>query len=657
MMVTQNRDLSWLKFNKRVLNESTRDLHPLLERALFLKIATNNLKEFAMIRVSSLKSLLEVQPEMHDAYSNHPLKEVIKKINKEIKLQREAILMSGKQLLKGFKSEGIALSTLDQLSDDERQNVIRFFKEKYMSLAFELRVPLSEFVLSVKSNTLYRMFKNKKNHYFQLGFVEALPYAIKIDSERYIRTDHLLDVIYQEKGSLYFTANFIRDADLNFDAFDDDELPKKMTTLLKQRDILSLNRLHLKSSHVNEILNDFNDLHKLLGKEILTSSDFESWELLYAFLNQEIEKNHPRLRYPLYQPVVPSQLKPKKSLIKQIQDHDQLWHYPYDSFATFEKLILEAATHKDVKAIYMTMYRLAQNSKIIDYLKLARKNAKKVVVILELRARFDEANNLYFAEDLKAAGCEVYFGPKKIKIHAKMMVMTLKNHEYITQIGSGNYHEITALKYTDFAYLTSRKSLGEDALSFFEAVSQKKETPKTKHLLVGPGPLKKQLLDLIDQEIKKKEKGYIGFKINALTDQDMIEKLIEASQKGVKITAIIRSIHCLLPGVKGATENIQMFSIVGRYLEHSRVYIFGYDDPTVLIGSSDMMSRNLQRRHEILCPVLDDAIKKRLLFIFKMTLKDNLFTAKINDQGQHIMKNDSLPFSIQDAWMNPLKYL
>ena len=647
----QNRDRSWLRFNKRVLNESTRDIHPLMERVLFLRIASNNLKEFAMIRVASLKSLAKIDDNYSDRYENIPLKELIKKLNKEIKLQREAILLSGQQLLKGLAQEGIIWVDYESLSDAEQDRILKEFKDQYYTLSFPVRIKLSEFLLSVKSNQLYRLFKTHNHRYYQLGFLEEIPYGMSLGENRYVRTDHLLYALLKAQKKTYLTANFIRDADLNFDAFDDDELPKKLKTLLSKRDQLSLSRVHLKSPDVKTILPDFLALKKLVDKEILSQKNFESWELMHAYLNQIIPNNHPTLRNPPYQPKWPKSLRPDQPIIPQIQAADQLWHYPYDSFTTFERLLLEAAYHPDVKTISMTMYRLAQNSAIIELLKLFVKNKKKVRVVLELRARFDEANNLYYAEILKAAGCEVAFGPKKVKIHAKMMVMTLKNQQYITQIGSGNYHEITALKYTDFAYLTAHPEIGAEASAFFDAIMTKKPALEGRQLLVGPAYLKKRLIELMDQEIALKNKGYIGFKINALTDQDIIDKLIEASQKGVQIQAIIRSIHCLLPGIKGLTETIEVVSLVGRYLEHSRVYIFGRNAPQIYVGSSDLMSRNLQRRHEILCPVLDPMVQEKLLTIFSLTLKDTLFTARINSAGQHIMKNDSIPFSIHQHLM------
>lgn len=655
MNVTQNRDISWLKFNKRVLNESSRDLHPLLERALFLKIASNNLKEFSMIRIASLRSLSNVDPNHIDAYSQKPLKDIIKTLNHEINLQREAILMSGKTLLKALALEKIEFVTLERLNAEEQKNLIHTFKEQFLSLSYQTRISLSEFLLVVKSNHLYRLLKSKKNHFYHLNFMQEPPYAIAIDEKRFIRTENILHAVYEEKKVHYFSANFIRDADLNFDAFDDDELPKKLKALLSSRDQQSLNRVHLKTPDLKEIKPFFIKETNLTGKEILGATDFESWEYLYGFLNQIIDKDHPTLRYATHIPAFPVGLDAQKSLIKQIQKSDQLWHYPYDAFATFERLLHEAAHHPDVKELLITVYRIAQNSKIVEALKLARKNKKKVTVILELRARFDEANNLFYADELKAAGCDVFFGPKKTKIHAKIFVMTLKNNSYITQIGSGNYHEVTALKYTDFAYLTANPEIGLEAYHFFQSLIQKKEVPTFKHLLVGPHHLKEALIKAIEGETKKKEEGYIGFKINALTDKDIIEKLIKASQEGVEIETIIRSIHCLLPGVKGYTETLKIHSLVGRFLEHSRVYVFGKKDPKILIGSSDLMSRNLQRRHEILCPVEDESIKKRLLKLFKLSLKDNLYSARLNDKGQHIMKNDSLPFSVHETLLDASK--
>ncbi len=657
MSVYLNRDVSWLKFNERVLNESKRSAHPLLERALFLKIASNNLKEFSMIRIGSLKALLSVEPSHIDWRSGWPLDTLIQVLNEEINAQREAILKSGKALLSAFSKEGYAFIAFNDLNDQEKSTLLARFKKDYYALSYRMRVSLTEFLMIVKSNRLYRMIKTASHRFYQVEFIDPPPYAIPVDKGRFVRTDDLLYWLFLEEGYEYFTANFIRNADIDYDAFYDDhnELPKTVRKLIKKRRTLDLVRLHLKTPNLSSIKPFFKRRMTLSEQEIYGADDFESWEQITAFLDRLIDPQDKRFRYPKHQPAWPVTLEPKKSLLKQVLKVEQLWHYPYDSFMAFEMLLQEAALSAEVEHIYITVYRLAQHSHLIDVLKMARKKGKHVTVVLELRARFEEDNNLKYAQELEAVGCQILFGPKKIKLHAKVLLITFKDGQTLTQIGSGNYHEVTAQKYTDFAYITARKEIANDALLFFNTLKSKKEKPLYQHLWVAPHDLKSKLLAMIAQETSKKHKGYIGFKVNALTDKDIINHLIKASQAGVRIDAIIRSIHCLKPGVEVDTETFYIHSIVGRFLEHSRVYIFGRKDPQIYVGSSDLMSRNLQRRHEILCPVYEKTIQKRLLKLFDMSLQDTTFSSTINANGEHIMKTEDPPFSVQETLIDYAK--
>jgi polyphosphate kinase len=659
MSVYLNRDVSWLKFNERVLNESMRKNHPLLERALFLKIVSTNLKEFSMVRIGSLNQLLSLDEKAIDWRSEKPLKKVIKSLNETMNEQRVKMIKSGEKLLKAFKQEGVHLMDFNALSDSDKELVLDHFMKDYFLLSHQMKVLLSDFLLSVESQKTYRMFQNKKGDFFQLSFISDPPYLIKRDDSTYLRTDDILNHLLMKEAASYFTISFYRNADIDYqDAFEDDEeMPKKLKKLLKKRQTTDLIRVHLKSAHLETILPYFEKNLSLSNDSIYATKDYESWEMLYQYFNQVIPTIDETFRFKFHQPTFPSSLNPKKSLIKQILKEDQLWHYPYDSFVTFEMLLYEGAMHQDVTSMAITIYRLAEQSHLVNVLKMARKNGKKVTVVLELRARFDEDNNMHYAAELEAAGCKVLYGPKKIKLHAKLFLMTFKDGQTITQIGSGNYHEVTARLYTDFAYLTTHSGIAKDGVSFFESLEKaSKESPKYNHLLVAPTDLKNTLLDLIDQETKKGLDGYVGFKINALTDKEIMDALIKASQAGVKIQTIIRSIHCLKPGLKDYTKTISIQSIVGRFLEHSRLYIFGKTSKKVYVGSSDLMTRNLERRHEILAPVYDETIKKRLLDIFEYSLKDTLHSASIDEHGDHqVLWNETPSFNVQEVFLNQVK--
>lgn len=658
MNVYLNRDVSWLKFNQRVLDESRRDVHPLLERALFLRIVSYNLKEFAMIRIGSLKSWLELNPEHIEWRSELPLSVVVDQLNETINRQRIAMLESGKTLLKALDGQGLTFVPMDTLKTTEKKTLIQMFEKEFFTLSHRMKVSLTEFILTVKSNQLYRLIKTDKNEFYQLEFINQPPYAMAMEDGRFVRVDDILDTIFSQENAHYMTVSFIRNADVDYSAeFDDvDEIPKTIRKLLKKRQTQDLLRLHLKSPYVKDLLPFFERRMKLTGEAIYAVEDFESWELLHKFLDSQVERKNSPLRYPAHQPAWPVMMDEKKAIIKQLLKKDALWHYPYDSFVTFEMLIYEGAMNQDVEEMYITIYRLAESSHLVNVLKMARRNGKKVTVVLELRARFDEDNNLYYAQELEASGCKILYGPKTYKLHAKMFLMVFKDGKTLTQIGSGNYHEITARRYTDFAYLTAHEGIGKDAIHFFDSLKTKKEIKAFKHLLVAPHQLKQTLIDKINAQAKLKEKGYIAFKINALTDKEVMDALVRATGAGVKVHAIIRSIVCLKPELKGITDSLKVQSTVGRFLEHSRVYFFGRKNPEVYVGSSDLMSRNLTRRHEVLAPVYDEEIKARLQFIFDQSWNDNLYTARLNQEGDHIMKiPGESPVGVQDFFFKKAK--
>lgn len=658
MNVYLNRDTSWLKFNQRVLDESKRGVHPLLERALFLRIVSSNLKEFAMVRVGSLKSWLELNPDHVEWRSQLPLSVVVDQLNETINTQRIEMLKTGKKLLQSFAKEGLDFTKVNALNETELATLIEHFERNYFMLSHRMKVSLSEFILTVKSNQLYRLIKTEKNIFYQIEFINPPPYAIGVDNTRFIRVDDLLDYLFSQEGAQYMTVSFIRNADVDYSAeFDDqDEIPKTIRKLLKKRQTQDLLRLHLKSPYAQELLPFFERRMKLTGEAIYAVEDFESWESMHKFLDAQIPRKNSPLRYPPHQPAWPVMMDVKKPIIKQLLKNDALWHYPYDSFVTFEMLIYEGAMNQEVSEMYITIYRLAESSHLVNVLKMARKNGKKVTVILELRARFDEDNNLYYAQELEAAGCKILYGPKTYKLHAKLFLMVFNDGRTLTQIGSGNYHEITARRYTDFAYLTAHEGIGQDALDFFQSLKRKKDIPHFSHLLVAPHQLKDALIEKIQLETKKKAKGYIAFKVNAITDKDVMDALVQAASENVTIHAIIRSIVCVKPELKGITDSFKIQSIVGRFLEHSRVYIFGRKNPEMYVGSSDLMSRNLTRRHEVLAPVYDESIKERLRIIFEKSWEDNVYTARVNQEGDHIMKHPgNHPLSVQDFFLKRSK--
>ncbi|MFP4078906.1 MAG: polyphosphate kinase 1 [Candidatus Izemoplasmataceae bacterium] len=648
----QNRDVSWLTFNDRVLQEAMRD-HPLLERAKFLSIVSSNLKEFTMIRIGSLQSISKAKPEHVDWYSQTPLVDVIEQLNETINDQRARMLSTGKNILDALSSKGIKFVSIDSLDPEEKDRLFHLFKVRHLLMSHTEPINLEDFAASVISNRLYRLVLDERGTLNRLYMMEEPPYAIEIQPYTYIRTEDILETFHDMKGQAYFTAMFIRNGDINYDeVFDqDEEMPKKVLKLLKKRDTLELLRVHLKGPNAYRMLPYFKRHLNLHKSQIHLAEAFESWENLTDFLDKTLPEEDFRFRFQKHEPGFPKYLDPNEPLIPQLFKKNMLFHYPFDSFMAFEKIVYEGAMRPDVKAMAITIYRLAESSQLIEIIKLAIRKGKEVTAVLELRARFEEKKNITYSEELKSAGCKVLYGPKKTKIHTKLFVMSFKDGRVLTQVGSGNYHEMTTRSYTDFAFITSDKAIGKEAWMFFEKLKAKGEPPVFDKLLVAPYNLKPHLLSLIERERKKGSHGYIAFKVNAITDMDIMTALVKASQAGVKIVSIIRSIQCLRPGIKGYTDNLHIESVVGRFLEHSRLYAFGKWNPDVYIGSSDLMTRNLERRHEILVPIEDKRIKKDLLHIFDLYLQDTLQSAFILSDGSYQNKIPSPPFNVQEYFL------
>lgn len=417
-----------------------------------------------------------------------------------------------------------------------------------------------------------------------------------------------------------------------------------MSHLLKKRGRLAPVRLEIqgeKNSHA--------DLEKIFTERLVIEKNQIFFtkspiNMKYVF---NLEKKLPEmfsneLRYIPYSPRFPEDLNPRESITEQVKERDRLLFYPFDQMEPFLKLLKESADDPNVVSIKITIYRLASVSKIAHELCTAAENGKDVTVLMELRARFDEANNISWAERLEQSGCRVIYGIDNFKCHSKICLITRHENnsiQYITQIGTGNYNEKTALMYTDLSFITADEKIGHDATVFFQNMLIANINGSYNSLLVAPVSLKPNLMNLIDEEIKKGSKGRIIIKANSLTERDIIDKFYEASQAGVKIHLILRGICCLRPGIEGKTENITVTSVVGRYLEHSRIYCFGTgENVKIFISSADLMTRNITRRVEIACPIYDNAVKSQILKILHIILKDNVKARMLLSDGTYIKK-------------------
>ena len=657
---TQNRELSWLKFDNRVLEEATDEKVPVIERLKFISIFTSNLDEFFMVRVGSLFDLAQITPNDKDNKTGDSPTEQLKKIFAAVPSlisKRDKVY---KEVCRILEEYGILDLTEDKLTENELKVVNTYFEELINPVLSPQIIDPHHPFPHLKNKTLYiaSVLQNKKDK-VSLGIIpvpESLPPFLTLSERplRFIRTENIILNRCQQVFGIYNVSksaviSVTRNADISFDEekFDDadDDYLKIMSHLIKKRGRLAPVRLEIQGEKGNSL----DKLSEMLQKRLsidksqvfFTSSPIN---MKYVF---SLEKKIPdsflgELKYTPYSPRYPEDLNPNESIIKQIEQKDRLLFYPFDQMEPFLKLLRESAADESVISIKITIYRLASASKIAHELCTAAENGKDVTVLVELRARFDEANNIAWAERLEQSGCRVIYGIDNFKCHSKICLITRRiknNMHYITQIGTGNYNEKTALMYTDLCLMTADEEIGHDATVFFQNMLIANLNGSYSKLLVAPISLKPNLMRLIEDEIAKGDKGRIIIKANSLTERDIIDKLSEASNAGVKIQLILRGICCLRPGIEGKTENITVTSIVGRYLEHSRIYCFGMGENTkIFISSADLMTRNISRRVEIACPINDADVKNQILKILYIILKDTVKARTLLSDGNYIKK-------------------
>lgn len=668
---TQDRDVSWLRFNRRVLEEAADQTVPLLERLKFLSIFTSNLDEFFMVRVGGLFDLAVLSPDSVDNKSGLSPAQRLEQIYGIIPgliAQKERLYA---QLSAQLKKAGIWDLEPDELTAQERKRALQYFKTQVRPILSPQVVDGHHPFPHLNSKQLYiAAHLQGRRGGGSLGLLpmpSALPPFLVLDKEkgRFVRMERLLlqwapTLFGGEKVASTCVLCVTRNADLSFDQekFEDDEedFRNHVTKLLKKRSHLAVVRLELSRKISGEFL-------KLLKGRILVQDcqiffDHAPLNMSYVFplLGQLSRELLERLSYPAYHPRWPEDLRRGESMIEQIQRRDRLLFFPFDQVDPFLELLSEAAERADVVSIKITIYRLASSSKIARTLCRAAENGKEVTVLMELRARFDEANNISWSKLLEDAGCQVIYGVEDFKCHSKICLITLRQGEhlsYITQLGTGNYNEKTNTMYTDFSLMTASEEIGMDGTVFFQNMLVGSLENSCRRLLVAPAGIKSSLLALADREIEKGHEGYICVKANALTEREVIDKLAQASRAGVQVQLIIRGICCLRPGIPGQTENIHVTSIVGRYLEHARIYCFGRGEGAkVFLGSADLMTRNLNRRVEIVCPVEEPEIKDQLLWVLRTQLDDNVKASTLLPDGAYLREtNPAAPVDSQQIFM------
>ena len=640
----ENRELSWLRFNERVLEEAEDERVPLCERLTFLSIFQSNLDEFFMVRIGSLHDQMLLDKESRENKTNMTPGEQIDAALcriRELCRRRDTAYAA---LLELLREQGISIVNFRSISGESSKYLEEMFRRDFMPLLSTYIVGKKQTFPFLRNKNIYAIavLANRTETKQKIGIVpcggDVFPRLIEIPERKgcFILAEdlilHYLPALFPGYRVVSKTlARITRNADIDADSIYDEDLNYRdhMAEVVRLRQKLCPVRLELSRQIGADIISRLCGLLKL---DVQRVYEYDTpLDMSFLFRIEDTLRSHAELFYAPRHPQQPPEIAEGRPVMDQVLERDVLLHYPYQSIRPFLRMLSEAAHDPSVVSIRMTLYRLARDSKVVEALVEAAENGKQVDVLVELKARFDEENNIVWSRRLERAGCHVIYGVDKLKVHSKLCLITRKTDDgiqYITQIGTGNYNEKTSRLYTDLSLMTANREIGEEAAQVFQALMLGETVDHMSTLMVAPHCLQGKLIDLIDGEIQKARTGGVGhirLKVNSLTDKTLMDKLIEASQAGVKIDMVVRGICCLLGGVPGLTENIHIISIVGRFLEHSRIYIFGDGDATrCYIASADWMTRNTIRRVEVAAPILEPDIKERIEKIFDVLWNDNV---------------------------------
>ena len=669
----ENRELSWLKFNERVLEEAADENNPLCERLTFLSIYQSNLDEFFMVRVGSLIDQKLLDEDVRENKTYMTAEEQIDAVLKQVTRMMRSTNHIYDDLMDELERQQIRLINFQMTTEAEEKDLQLYFEHEMLPLLSAFVVGKKQSFPFLNNKAIYALAvletKNDKN---KIGIVPCntgvFNRLISIPGRKgtYILAEelilHYLPKIFPnyrigEKSLIRITRNADIDADSIYD--EDLDYREHMVDIIKRRKKLTPVRLEYTRKIDGPILDR---LCTQLGIERKQTFYCQiPMDMSFFSVIQDTLRHKPDLFYPKRVSQKSPMVDESQPLIPQIIKHDVLLSFPYEQIRPFLNMLREAASDPDVVSIKMTLYRLARHSKVVEALIEAAENGKQVDVLVELKARFDEENNIEWSRQLEDAGCHVIYGLDGLKVHSKLCLITRKTEkgiDYITQIGTGNYNEKTARLYTDLSLITARPEIGMEASRIFQALSLGTVVDKTEHLLVAPKCLQKPVLEMIDNEIamvKSGQEGYIGIKINSLTDKKIIAKLIEASEAGVKIDMVIRGICCLRSGIEGLTDNIRIISIVGRFLEHSRIYIFGTEARArIYIASADFMTRNTTRRVEVAVPIENVDLRARIQEMFITMLSDNVKAREQQPDGTYVRltPEENAPLNSQEYFFD-----
>ncbi|MGN0598735.1 MAG: polyphosphate kinase 1 [Oscillospiraceae bacterium] len=666
--VYMNREISWLKFNERVLEEAESAKNPLCERLSFVSIFQSNLDEFFMVRVGSLIDQMLLDKNIRDNKTDMTAEEQLDAVLDMVHILNERKDCVYGKLMGRLEEHNIRIVNFRNIGKTENEHLEEYFNSEIAPFLAPVIVGDRQPFPFLKNKDIYAAaVLQKKNGKKKIGIIPCgsgvIPRLIEVgkNSGTYILSEelilHFVPQVFKEytvksKSLLRVTRN----ADIDADALYDEDLDYRefMADIIRRRKRLSPVRLELSRELDDEIVDRLCSYMDIKRKYVFRN--ISPLDLSFVFELQDELRQKSELFYPRRVPQRSAQFASDRPVLEQIKAGDKLLAYPFDSIKPFLTMLHEAAADKDVVSIKMTLYRVAKNSEVINALIEAAENGKQVLVLVELKARFDEENNIEWSRRLEAAGCTVIYGLNGFKVHSKLCLITKNvngNPEYYTQIGTGNYNEKTSRIYTDLSLMTADSIIGRNANDVFTALASDTTVKESAELLVAPNCLQNRVIEMIDEQIvlaRNGEEAYIGIKINSLTDKKIMEELIKASQAGVKIELAVRGICCLIPGVAGETENIRVVSVVGRFLEHSRIYIFGRGEiAKIYIASADFMTRNTLRRVEVAAPIYDERIRSQIVYMFNTIMSDNVQARELKSDGNYIrVENDEEKINSQE---------
>ncbi len=658
----ENRELSWLKFNERVLEEAeAKSGNPLLERMKFVSIFTSNLDEFYMVRVGTLTDYQRYFKDYIDTRTNLNVQEQLDEIyfrTAELYKKKDRVYAS---IISELKEKNINIIGIEELDEEKRKKITKYYKRNILPLLSPQIIDVWHPFPFLQNKKLYITVELEAKKDKKLVGIIPVPLRVnrllKVEGldNTFLLLEDIIKYYCAEIFSMYKVVDstvmaITRNADIDTDydiGFDESmDYRQFMKKLIKNRSKLAPVRIEFQKE-MSKFLTKFFLKSLNLNFEQLFISE-TPLDLSFSFILENL------IETPLKDELVFSEFKPKENLelnrngniADLIFKRDLLLFYPFESMKPFLNLLKQAAEDDRVQSIKITLYRISKDSKLANYLITAAENGKDVTILMELRARFDEENNIEWAQKFQEAGCTVIYGADKHKVHSKICQITYKEDDgfkYITQVGTGNYNEKTTKIYTDFSIITADKTIGVDADKFFKNMAISNLEGKYEKLWIAPVGFKQNVLKYIDEEIEKAKRGESGtvtIKCNSFTDKEVMKALINASKNNVEVNLIVRGICCLIPEIEGLTDKIKVISIVGRFLEHSRIYSFGKgDEQKLYISSGDMMTRNTENRVEICCPIEDEIIKQKINNIVDIILKDNVKSRELSCDGIYRHKN------------------